>query len=64
MPNLTFGDGYVEDSEGEGDMMLDPRRMHNVVGGLPPPPQLPPPIRAMDETGALICLAHRRVNHD
>ncbi len=52
MRNLTFDDGYVEDSEGEGDMIVGPPALRNAVGGLPPPPQLPLPVRAMDTTGA------------
>ena len=53
MRNTTFDDGYVEDSEGEGDMMMDYPVPRKAVGGLPPPPPLPAPGRTADNTGEL-----------
>ena len=45
-------DSYVEDSEGEDSMALDPRpRVRNPAPGLPPPPPLPLPKRLENETG-------------
>ena len=53
MRNTTFDDGYVEDSEGEGDMMMDYPVPRKPVGGLPPPPPLPAPGRTVDNTGEI-----------
>ena len=65
MRNTTFDDGYVEDSEGEGDMMMDYPVPRKPVGGLPPPPPLPAPGRTVDNTGELECLCYTRyeTNH-
>ncbi|KAI0714301.1 hypothetical protein C8T65DRAFT_644643 [Cerioporus squamosus] len=52
---MAYDDGYVEDSEGEESMSLDPRlAARNLGAGLPPPPRLPLPGRAANTTASTI----------
>ncbi|TFK94038.1 hypothetical protein K466DRAFT_649542 [Polyporus arcularius HHB13444] len=52
---MASDDGYVEDSEGEESMLLEPRLAARKLGaGIPPPPRLQLPSRAASDTVSTI----------
>lgn len=58
MAGMAYDDGYVEDSEGEESMVLEPRlAARNPQPGLPPPPQLQLPGGAANDTGEYLTCA-------